>query len=281
MSGWCENNIRVYKLHALLWSFFLFSFFVSQGKSKAVGIEKVGSSVFAIVVKPEVMTLPHWFCVAVCLGVEKGPAPNTCSIFLFLLNVSLKRGFEQIFVCRQSGNESFWLSVRWGPIKMRLRGIKDSFEGGWERLHTVLTSIQIPFKSLYITLIKPCAVRYTNSHWSYHRATMYHGCLLEVQLIPQYFQRLHRQLWQSLCAPLLQARLPENAKLKSQEDLEKKNLMSARPHNRNLFCGTKNALSSSSTWNLAGSWMYRTTVYPLFSGFLIQNLLNNESHTYW
>lgn len=64
--------------------------------------------------------------------------------------------------------------------QMWAKGIKDSFEGRWERLHTVLTPIQIPSKSLYITLIKPCAVQYTNSHWSYHKATMYHGCLVKV-----------------------------------------------------------------------------------------------------
>lgn len=63
---------------------------------------------------------------------------------------------------------------------MWLKGIKDSFEGGRERLHTVLTSIQIPRKSLYITLIKPCAVQYTNSLWSYRKASMYHSCLVDV-----------------------------------------------------------------------------------------------------
>lgn len=64
--------------------------------------------------------------------------------------------------------------------QMWLKGIKDSFEGGWERLRTVLTSIQIPSKSLHITLIRPCAVRCTNSRWSYHKAAMYHSCLAEV-----------------------------------------------------------------------------------------------------
>lgn len=54
-----------------------------------------------------------------------------------------------------------------------LKGIQDSSEGGRERLLTVLKSTQIPPKSLHITLIKLCAAAYTNSYWSYHKATIY------------------------------------------------------------------------------------------------------------
>lgn len=58
----------------------------------------------------------------------------------------------------------------WVPVEVPPKGIQDSSEGGWERLLTVLTSTQIPFKSLNITFIKPCAAAYTNSYWSYHNA---------------------------------------------------------------------------------------------------------------
>lgn len=58
--------------------------------------------------------------------------------------------------------------------QMWLKGIQVSSEGGRERLLTVLTSTQIPLKSVNITLIKPCAAAYTNSYLSYHNTSTCH-----------------------------------------------------------------------------------------------------------
>lgn len=116
-----------------------------------------------------------YHCTALC---TEGVACFTDSV--------LRTGFGRVSVPRESEGECarFLIECPWRSHQMWLKGIKDSFEGGCGRLHTVLTSIQIPSKSLYITLIKPCAVRFTNSPWSYHKAAKYHNCLVEVELIP-------------------------------------------------------------------------------------------------
>jgi len=101
-----------------------------------------------------------------------------CTVSYFLLTVLWEGAWTNVRTPREwRGKREVLIECPLRSHQMWLRGIKDSFEGRWERLHTVLTSIQIPSKSLYITLIRPCAVWYTNSHWSYHKAATYHICL--------------------------------------------------------------------------------------------------------
>lgn len=150
------------------------------------GMKELESTVLAIMVTPEGKWWPGCMW-ETDLKMNKAPVAcmqyNPCCVCdgHFITSV-VRKGLERLSLPRESDEKKgrFWLSATLRSHQMWLKGIKDSFEGGWERLRTVLTSIEIPSKSLYITLIKPRAVWYTKSYWSYRKATTYRSCLVKV-----------------------------------------------------------------------------------------------------
>lgn len=122
--------------------------------------EMLEATLFALMITLEAKWWPS------CLG-SVFVCENLIKIIIITM-LLLGGGLDNLHLEWECRREN-WEVLTECPLRSRqiwLKGIQDSSEGRWERLLTVLTSTQIPLKSLNITLIKSCATTYTNSSWS-------------------------------------------------------------------------------------------------------------------